>query len=448
MKSVIKKILLPLLLFSCLSGTGLIAKDNKNKKKEFSVQIRTPRKHKEIKCLLLCIGNNPKTEEISKTIKFDLEFTDQLLVDIKKYPERLTKEQLKKLYKKGIALCLYCESNEKKNKFETVVKDTHSNSTVFEQTFPLTSSNTVHHAHSISQKLLPTLTGTNGIPQSSLAYCKQFSTHHKGLFISDYSCKSEKPLFSKKALTVAPRWHSHLPQVFFSQFTSHNGKLMSFDLKSKQSRTICSYDGLNMQPSFSPTGDKVVLCLSARQGNSELYLYDQRVCSRLKKRVFIPLTTNGGNNSSPCMLPNNDVIFCSDFQTGLPQLYYLSMATKKINRLTTGRGYCAGPSYCKKTNSVVYTKPHKKVFQLWCINLDEDEIQEKQLTFGKGDKLDPSWSPCGNYIAFTYDYINKKKKRVPQIATFNTSSKKIRILTSDSYPKSFPVWTQEPHYQL
>lgn len=416
-------------------------------KETFSVQIRKPRKTKEIKCLLLCIGENKKSEEIAKTLKFDMEFTDQLLVDIKRFPEHLTKKQLGKLYKKGIALCLSCESNNK-NKFVIEVKDTHSSNTVFKKAFSLKQEPSVYQAHSISQELLPALTGSAGIPQSSIAYCKQFSTYHKGLFVSDYSCKSERPLFSKKALTVAPRWHSSLPQLFFSQFTSHNGKLMSFDLKSKKARTICSYDGLNMQPSFSPTGDKVVLCLSALKGNSELYLYDQRVCSRLKKRVFIPLTTNGGNNSSPCMLPNNDVVFCSDFQTGMPQLYYLSMATKKIHRLTAGRGYCAGPSYCEKTNSIIYTKPHNKVFQLWSINLDEDEIQEKQLTFGKGDKLDPSWSPCGNYIAFTYDYINKRGKRVPQIATFNISSRKIRILTNDSYPKSFPVWTQAPHYQL
>jgi Tol biopolymer transport system component len=120
-------------------------------------------------------------------------------------------------------------------------------------------------------------------------------------------------------INVAPRWHTQAPMIFFSQLTKENNRLMALDLNSKKPRIISSYEGLNMHPSFSEDGSKSVLCLSGRK-NSELYLYDQKICNKLKKKVYIQLTHNEGNNASPCLLPNGNVVFCSDYETGNPQI--------------------------------------------------------------------------------------------------------------------------------
>lgn len=412
-----------------------------------SFQIQS-QNNQAIKCIILCIGNNKDVEHIANMIKFDLEFTDQLTADVKKYSEHLSPDLQKKLFEQQqVSLCLQCSPSDDNKNISIELKDSFSEKPLFIKNYPLESKNVVHQAHIISEDILPKLTGSNSIALSTLAFCKQVNSHNKRIFISDYSCKKERCAVSFPRLNVAPRWHSTLPQLFFSQLTHSNGRLMVCNINKNTSNVVCSYDGLNMQPAFSPTGEKVVLCLSARNGNSELYLYDPALCKKAGRRVYVPLTNNGGNNTSPCILPDGDVVFCSDFQTGLPQLYHLDMKKKKIHRLTNGSGYCAAPSYCEKTNSIIYTKPVNNIFQLWAIDLDEERIAEKQLTFGSGDKLDPAYSPCGNYVAFTYDYVNEHKKRIPQIAMLNLASKKIRILTTDSYPKSFPTWTSGTYYQ-
>lgn len=413
----------------------------------FSFQIQA-QNTEAIKCLILCIGDNKDIEHIANMVKFDLEFTDQLAVEVKKYSEALTPDLERKLFdQQNISLCLQCSASPDSKAISIALKDSFSEKPLITANYSLENKAIVHTAHKISEDILPKLTGTNGIALSTLAFCKQVDAHNKRIFVSDYSCKKERCVTGLPRLNVAPRWHSTLPQLFFSQLTRSNGRLMMHNIKNNVSSVVCSYDGLNMQPAFSPTGDKVVLCLSARNGNSELYLYDQAVCKKAGKRAYIPLTNNGGNNTSPCIMPDGDVVFCSDFQTGLPQLYHLDMKKKKVHRLTNGSGYCAAPSYCDKTNSIIYTKPVNNIFQLWAIDLDEERIMEKQLTFGTGDKLDPAVSPCGNYVAFTYDYVNEQKKRCPQIATLNLASKKIRILTHDGYPKSFPTWTGGTYYQ-
>ncbi|MBY0352894.1 hypothetical protein K2W90_00845 [Candidatus Babeliales bacterium] len=406
------------------------------------------KKYSTIKCLALCQKKNPTVAKIGQMIKFDLEFTDQLDVDLKTSSQRPNKRALKKLFDQGISLCLLLK--EKKDKTIYVhVKDTSSDTTVFKKTYPHSSESLVHEGHIIGNDLVPALTGKPSVALSTLAFCKQLSSKQKIICVADYACKSEKDLITRNTLNVAPSWHSQEPMLFYSQFTQTRSRLMAFNMASKQQHNICAYNGLNMQPSFSPDGTQVALCMSANSDNSEIYLYDQRLCAQLKKRVFKQLTHNNGNNSSPCLLPNGGLVFCSDFQTGNPQLYHLNRETNKIRRLTNGQSYCAAPAYNAKKNALVYTRYINKNFQLFSMQLHEDRIVEKQLTFGPGDKIDPTWSTCGHYIAFTYDIKNEETgKKIPQIATFNCDSRNIRVLTHDNFPKSFPAWTNTSLYQM
>jgi len=407
----------------------------------FAVE-NTVQQHSKIKCQALLVGKGDLLTQVGKIVKFDLAFTDQLDMNLKKSKTELSPEVLSKLFENEISLCLSL-SQIGKNKIKTLLKDTSSNDIVFEKKFKCNKNNIVFDAHKISDELIPILTGEKGICLSSLAYCKMLSTKQKVICVSDYGCKQEKTVVPANTINVAPCWHSKAPVLFYSQFTKTNNRLMSVDLKTKNHKVVCSYDGTNMQPSFSQDGSKAVLCLSGGR-NSELYLYDQAICKKLKKRTFIKLTNNGGTNVSPCLLPDGNVIFCSDFKTGLPQIFNLDRKTKTTKMLTSGLGYCAAPSHCPKTNNIVYTRAVNRTFQLFTLNLND--LKEKQLTFNDGNKHEPSFSDCGRFIAFSYDYEYRKGHKSPQVAALNCNSGKIHILTTGKEPKSFPRWTKAPLY--
>jgi len=407
-----------------------------------------------INCLMHYHSNGDEVvDKVAKILKFDLTFSDQLALRIEKKKKEITKKEQSTLLEKDVPLFLQL----KKQKQSILVRllNTYSGETIYQKSFPLDGSAT-KIAHTISNELMPKLTNEKGIAHSTLSYCKQFSNKQpdgkikimKAVCIADYACSVEKIIDPGKTLNVAPSWHSKAPVLFYSKFTKSNGQLVSFDLKSKKQQVICSYDGLNMQPSFSNDGNRAALCMTSQKGNSEIYLYDHKLCEKVGKRVFRQLTANGGSNSSPCLLPNDDLIFCSDFQTGGPQLYYLNHKTHKTTRLSNGRSYCAAPSYHHKKHALVYTRFIKGVFQLFSMQFTKNKVLEKQLTFDKGDKVDPAWSPCGNYIAFVYDKLNSAGKKIPQIASFNMRSKTIKTLTHDQHPKSFPRWTKGAYYQL
>lgn len=402
----------------------------------------SPVEHEKITCLSLILTQDKDIEKLSKSLKYDLEFSDQLEINLNFSKEKPTVEQEDKIFNKGVSLCLYISKNKKKTNIE--LKDIGSNQIIFNKQFNVNSKNIVQSAHKISDELLPILTGEESISKYLIAYSKMISNNHKKIMLSDYSCNFEKPIISEKAINIAPSWHTKAPIIYYSQFTNSNVNLKSINLKNQKNKIICSYEGLNMQPSFSPDGSKTAICMSGGK-NPEIYLHNNKLYKKLKRRVFKKLTNNGGSNVSPCLLENNNLIFCSDFETGLPQIYYLNVKENQTYRLTSGKGYCAAPSYNARENSIVYSRQINGIFQLFKLNLDSfDNLQEKQLTFNFGNKHEPDISPCGRFILFSYDFEYKKGAQTQQIAVLNINSGKIRVLTQSVGPKSFPRWSKMP----
>lgn len=439
-------------LISCIAAsTEVLMPASSIEKNDNSVLIN-PSTNTKLPCLMLACSEDETVLKLAKDLKFDIEFSDQVSVDLKKTEHEPGDHIIKKLFTQGTSLAITLKPTKiahgkKRGNIQVMVRDTHSNQLMFEGSFSYGTTSTYFDSHEIAGKVLPALTGEVSPFSGSLAYCKQYSSIHKVICMSDIAGRHEQVVVPNLTLNVAPRWHTQAPVLFYSQFTRSNTKLMSVNIHTCKQRTICSYDGLNMQPAFSEDGKNVVLCMSGKRGNTEIYLFDQAASKKKNRRVYKQLTHNNGNNTSPCLLPNGDVIFCSDFQTGSPQIYLLDTKKHVTHRLTNGKGYCAAPSFHSATRSLVYTRLVAGNFQLFSLNIDDKRHHEKQLTFGIGDKIDPAWSPCGRFVAFTYDIKNEcSAKRIPQIGILNEASKSIRIVTNSKQPKSFPTWINKPFY--
>ncbi len=403
--------------------------------------------NEKIKCLTLIVDQNNNIENVIKfaqTLKYDLEFTDQLDISLKKTNKMPTENVEKSLFEKNkISLCLYILGNSKNTTIE--LKDLSNSQSIYKKDIKLEKNNLIKSAHRISSDLLPKLTGEIPISQYFIAYSEMITNNQKNICIADYSCNFKNTIISKpQCVNIAPSWHTKLPIIYYSQFTKDKINLNSFNFRNKTNKIICSYDGINMQPSFSKDGSKAALCMSGGK-NTEIYLYDTNLNKQLKKNVFKKLTNNGSNNVSPCLLENNDLIYCSDFQTGQPQIYHLNRNKTKTKRLTNGKGSCAAPSYCEKTKNLIYSKNVKGTFQLFSLNLENmKNLVETQLTFNFGNKHEPDISECGRFILFSYDFKYKKDAQTQQIAALNINSEQIRVLTQTRAPKSFPKWSKTP----
>jgi TolB protein len=198
-------------------------------------------------------------------------------------------------------------------------------------------------------------------------------------------------------------------------------------------KVICHFDGLNMQPTFSSDGKKVIFCLS-KDGSSQLYL--SYIDERTHQRKFDRLTFNNGQNIAPCFIDQNNVAFVSDFQTNKPQIYVLNLQSKVVKKITDG-GYCACPNYSAVRNQLVYSKMLGGGMQLF--TYDFKTQAHTQITKTAGSKEEGSWSACGNYVVFCYN-----KGNVSRIAQLHLPTNSIKFLTSESdacsYPDCSPIY--------
>lgn len=407
---------------------------------------------------LFCVVNPHADETLlayARVVAFDLAFTDQFHITRYQTKAFLSENQLDKQFMQGIPLCLELSSVTQRGDASVMhvtikVRETASHDTIFNKQMAVKKDRLVQEAHACADYLIGLLTNRKSIALTTLAYCVQKSTNRKALIVGDYAGFASSAVIDDGCLNVAPRWHASLPLIFYSRITATSGDLCSLDVRTGAKKVICAYEGLSMQPSCSEDGTAVVLCMSSDKGNLELFMYDQTLSAQKGRRLFKQLTHNGGNNSSPCYLPNGDIVFCSDFEMRQPQVYYLNVAKKMCYRLTrSGSGYCAAPSYSKARNAIVYTRYHQpdECFQLFEISLAHPK--EQQLTYGPGDKLEPSWSPCGNYVACVLDrFDGGTKTKIPQIAVLNCVSKKLQVVTQGDEAKSFPVWVEGVYYTL
>ncbi len=408
--------------------------------RSIKTSIQAKQAARALKYLIVCEGNNPDLFKIGKILQFDLEFSGQIDPTIKKTaagqaPQ--TASMLRKLFNEGFVACIII--TEQHNNIIATLRDTLSGDILDEYKCALHKKNIVHDGHELSDQILRTLTGSS-IAKSKIAYCEQRSSKHKVIMVADYAGKSPHVVVDAPTINVLPTWHPKRAGLFYCQFTKTNNRLMVYNFKKRTHEVVCSFPGLNMQPSFSADGESVVLCLSVR-GNTQLYLFDKSRSHKEKSRGYKQLTHNGGTNISPILLPSGDIIFCSDFETKKPQIYYLDMQKQTTKRLTNG-GYCVAPTYCEATQTLAFLKLIDDALQICTMKVTHDGVASaiRQITRGGSSKISPTWAPGGKFLAFVYTCADETGKCCDQIGAIQVNTSKIRQLTSGPHPKSFPAW--------
>ncbi len=375
--------------------------------------------------------------------------TSGFMVTVQSFEKIPSKKNIKQLATDGIPLTVFITSNADGH-LEWRMYDTRYASMVRGQRFAHQNMPIKNRAEHLADQLWPVLTGQEGFFTSRIAFCKEVQQSdqkpqkrigQKHISVvtpyADPAQENYSELIDNlivQGRSFAPRWNkdSNNPLLLYSEATLANVRLMSVNMH-KQRRVVSNFEGLNILPSFSSDGNKVVYCLS-RNGKSHLYLYEYD--KDTEKPLLKKITNNAGNNISPTLRDNGDIIFCSDFQGKSPQICYYHAFTQQVDVLTSD-GYCACPNFCEKNGKVAYCKFINGVMQL--CSYDVKTRNHEQITFDRGNKEECSWSPCGNYLAFVVD--NGSSSR---IAVLNVLTHEKSFITSTRDRCTYPSWS--PNY--
>ncbi len=383
--------------------------------------------------LLAVTEDEPSLNRIAQIIKDRCLMSNQIACDIKCMSDSLKKSDFDQLHEK-YGLVNFLSLSEDKNFIGSRLYDTRTAQMIVGKKFELLT-DLKKTSFKIADFIWKNLCGQESCFLSKISYVKRTCTnkgnYRTAIIVCDIDGQNKKPLVKSPTINVKPVWSNDIknPLMFYSEFTTTNVRLMGVDKESKR-RNIFNFDGTIVGISTNKEGTEAVYC---RSGNIWHYKYDPIA----KKALHTKVIYKKGKSTSPNILPNGDIIFATDFNKNGSTVCIYKNETKDIEKLT--EGYAVAPNYCDLNKSIVYSKKSDNgKMQLFLFDLKKKK--ESQLTFDNIDKIDPCWSPCGNYVAFSAQ--NGSSCR---IVTIHIDSKNINYITPLGEYSYYPAWS--PNYE-
>jgi len=201
---------------------------------------------------------------------------------------------------------------------------------------------------------------------------------------------------------------------------------------------IMDYDGANLQfltdgaalvlaPRFSPTGDRV-LFTSFESGVPRIDLLDVATVGRRQ------LVTQAGEMAfSPRFSRDGQRVIYSLASGGNTDIWMTDLATNQNTRLTNAPSIETAPSFSPDGSQIVFESDRSGTPQLYIMPAQGGE--PRRISFGEGRYGTPVWSPRGDLVAFT-----KQNAGRFHIGVMRTDGSEERLLTA-SFLDEGPTWS-------
>ncbi len=409
---------------------------NVNGNQKLTINL-TNQQQQKMKLLFGLIKPTPLVKEVTQHIKQDISCQQQKLmgfeINIQEFESIPSKKVCKQLSSQGFLMAVFFQAAGE-HAVEWRLYD--MGTLTMQRGKKITVQNQPEiqkKAHHVADTIWALLTGQPGIFSTNISYCMERKVN--GHVLSDIYYKTptsiEPHCLVRGGKLLAPRWNNNNqnPLLLYSEVTPTNIRLMATNLDGKR-YMVSNFDGLTMLPSVSNNGEYIAYCATYK-GTSQIY------CSmrdpKTNRKISYRKTHNAGNNTSPTVCNNGDIIFCSDFEMKTPQIYYLHGDTDVLDRITNG-GYCACPHFCQKNNKIVYCKLVEGYMQLF--TYDMHNKHHTQITFSKENKDECCWSPCGNYVICSVD-----KPKGSRIALLNMTTQEQLLITPEGSSCLYPSWS-------
>lgn len=387
-----------------------------------------------MKIYLGYISSDNQLKKICDILSSTLQSSGQFSVKTKSFNVLKNISQIKKLYDEGCALAVFLTKSQ--NAIDWRLYDTIDGAMVTGKRLVKFTEDIYVQTYRLADQIWNALTQQKGSFSSKIAYVKRLKNDQASVIcVADFDGSNEKIVTKLPGTYVGLYWDANTQnkRLFCSEFTRFNVRIISLTLTGKK-KVVLNFKGTCVGVSLSPDNNQVLYCRSG-----DIWFYKHNPLT--KRGIHVNLIKNSGKNIYPILLPNGDIVFCSDakeLRTGYPgvkgpQICYYKSKDKSVKLITT-EGYCIAPNYCSLSNKLAYSKKVNGYFQIF--EYDFMTNKHKQLTFDKSHKMDACWSPCGNYIVYCI-----KRGPKSQIALFHLALKSQKYLTKPHECCSSPSWS-------
>lgn len=242
-------------------------------------------------------------------------------------------------------------------------------------------------AHEFADEIIKLLTGQDGIATSRIAYVANHSIKEM-----DYDGYNPHVLASDGSIMLFPRFSA---DGRYLAYVTYKSGIPNIVVRSSDGGYIggTHFEATTTSPSISPGGLMAFSSAVAGNGSMEIFVSDLNGGNRRQ------LThSHNAVNIAPRWNPANgrEIAFISD-RSGSPQVYIMDASGANQRLLISRGGHADSPSWSPNGQYLAFTWGGAGSYQIFVADVASGQLL--QLT-SRGTNESPSWSPDGRHIVF------------------------------------------------
>jgi TolB protein len=255
-----------------------------------------------------------------------------------------------------------------------------------------------HLAHQFADDIVAVLSGgLPGIAQTEITYVSAKSGN-KEIWVMDYDGANAHQVSHIRSISLTPRWAPDATRIAFTCYVPFRGvtsaQICVYSASSDRLIAFPRYRGTNSSPAWSPDGSQLAF-MSSQGGDPEIYIADADG-AHLHRITFAV-----GVNTSPAWNPKTgkQIVFVSD-RAGNPVLYLSNSDGSNVEKIDLpDMGYVIDPSWSPNGQLIAFSwrRPSGN-YDIYAMDLVSHQLIELTRDAGRNER--PSWSPDGRHLVF------------------------------------------------
>jgi TolB protein len=253
-------------------------------------------------------------------------------------------------------------------------------------------------AHQFADDIIGVLSGgQTGIAQTQIAYVSARGGN-KEIWVMDYDGANQHQLTHLKSISLTPRWSPDSTRIAFTCFEPYrnvtSAQICMYSTASDRLLSFPRFRGTSGSPAWSPDGSEIAF-MSSQSGDPEIYIADA-TGGHLHRITFA-----AGVSTSPAWNPKTgkQMAFVSD-RGGSPVLYVANSDGSDVQKLNLpDMGYVIDPSWSPNGQLLAFSwrRPSGN-YDIYAMDIVSQQLVELTKDAGRNER--PSWAPDGRHIVF------------------------------------------------
>ncbi len=276
-------------------------------------------------------------------------------------------------------------------------------------------------AHRVSDAIVAWATGQPGIAATRIAFRRVTAEGNSDLWMIDSDGHNLRRLTDLETLVFSPSWSRDGRHLLYVAYVDGEPHVFERDLATGRSRLISAEPGLNITPSYSPDGARILLARTVGDHTEVFELQREPLCCGRQ----VTRTSSGDALGARYSPDGRRIVFVASSLLQ-PHVYVqaaMGGSPQIISRYVFGeKGYATSPDWSPLGDRIAYHAWVDEVFQI--VSVDPDGGNRRVLT-SRGSNEDPSWAPDGRHLVFS-----SSQRGGRSLLILDTVTGRIRTLTS------------------